>query len=74
MSTNLSGTAQVAGSMVVVQFLDNGTARTIAWGAKFANSGGALLPTTTVISTTLNVLLMWDTTPATPIWRCVGVA
>jgi hypothetical protein len=72
MSTNLTGTAN-AGDMLMIQFLDNGTARAITWGAKFAAST-VPLPTTTVISTTLTVGFIWDTTPATPIWRCIAVA
>lgn len=42
------------GQMLLYRFLDNGTARTLAWNATF-RSLGVTLPTTTVISKTLYV-------------------
>ena len=37
MTTNLTGTP-VAGDLLMIQFLDNGTARAITWGTSFAAS------------------------------------
>lgn len=71
MTTNLSGTP-VNGDMLRVAFTDNGTARAITWGASFEASGTVALPTTTVISTRLDVVFAWNAT--TSKWRCVGVA
>ena len=69
MSTNLTGTP-VDGQRLVYRIKDNGTARAITWGAKFA-SGGDALPTTTVISKVTRVELEYDTVGA--IWRTVAV-
>src|SRR5687767_10089153 len=62
MTTNLTGTP-VNGQKLIVRFKDNGTARTIAWGASF-EAVGAALPTTTVISKRLVVGLIYDSTSA----------
>jgi hypothetical protein len=70
MTTNLSGTP-VDGDTLRVSFTDNGTVRAIAWGASFEASTVAL-PTTTVISTRLDVGFFWNT--ETSKWRCVAVA
>lgn len=70
MTTNLTGTP-VAGDMIMIQITDNGTARAITWGAKFASTVNGTLPTTTVISTLLRVLFQWDTVAA--VWQCIGV-
>lgn len=70
MTTNLSGTP-VAGDTLWLQITDNGTARAITWGASFEASTVAL-PTTTVISTRLDVGFSWNT--ATSKWRVVAVA
>lgn len=70
MTTNLSGTP-VDGQTLIIDILDNGTARAITWGASFEASTVAL-PTTTVISTLLTVGFRWNT--ATSKWRCVAVA
>lgn len=70
MTTNLTGTP-VAGDYLQIQFTDNGTARAISWGAKFASTT-VTLPTTTVISTLLRVGLQWDTVAA--VWQCIAVA
>lgn len=69
MTTNLSTTGAVDGQLIEYRFLDNGTARTISWGASFTASTVAL-PTTTVISTTLRVLFEWNTTTLV----CIAVA
>lgn len=70
MTTNLTGTP-IDGQALWISFLDNGTARTITWGASYEASTIAL-PTTTVISTRLDVGFIYNT--ATSKWRCVAVA
>lgn len=70
MTTNLSGTP-AQGDFLEFQFTDNGTARTISFGATFVASTVAL-PTTTVISTLLHVLFEWDSVSSK--WICVAVA
>lgn len=70
-TTNLSGTPTI-GQTLWISITDNGTARAITWGASFESSGGVTLPTTTVISTRLDVAFIWN--EATSKWRCVGVA
>jgi hypothetical protein len=67
-TTNLSGTPTI-GQTLWISIKDNGTARAIAWGASFEASTIAL-PTTTVISTRLDVAFIWN--EATSVWRCVG--
>jgi hypothetical protein len=69
-TTSLTGTP-VDGDMLLIRITDNGTARAIAWGAKFEASTVAL-PTTTVVSTMLTVGFEWNI--VTSAWRCVGVA
>ena len=71
MTTNLSGTP-INGDSLIISITDNGTARAITWGASFESSGNVTLPTTTVISTRLDVGFLWNT--ATSAWRCVAVA
>ncbi|MFG1794111.1 hypothetical protein [Nocardia sp. NPDC049149] len=71
MTTNLSGTP-VRGDSLWISLTDNGTARAITWGASFEASGTIALPTTTVISTRLDVAFTWNV--ATSKWRVVGVA
>lgn len=73
MTTNLSGTP-VDGDLLEIQITDNGTARAITWGTSFANGGLVNLPTTTVISTMLRVLLEYQTTASLNKWVCVAVA
>jgi len=70
MTTNLSGTP-AAGDMIMFQFTDNGTPRTIAWGASFAATTVAL-PTTTVTSTLLRVGFQRNT--ANTAWDCIATA
>lgn len=70
MTTNLSGTP-VEGDTLRIDITDNGTARAITWGTSFEASTVAL-PTTTVISTRLDVGFFWNT--VTSKWRCVAVA
>lgn len=69
-TTNLSGTP-TAGQTLWISITDNGTARAITWGTSFEASTVAL-PTTTVISTRLDVGFAWNT--ATSKWRVVAVA
>jgi len=71
MTTNLSGTP-TDGQMIIISITDNGTARAITWGASFEASGNVSLPTTTVISTRLDVGFLYNT--VTNKWRCVAVA
>lgn len=71
MTTNLTGTP-VEGDELRIDITDNGTARAITWGASFEASGTVALPTTTVISTRLDVRFHWNS--ATSKWRCVMVA
>ena len=73
MTTNLSGTP-VNGDMVEFIFLDDGTARAITWGSSFANGGLVSLPTTTVISTVLRVLVQYQTIASLNKWVCIAVA
>ena len=65
-SVTMTGTP-FDGQLFEIRITDNGTARAITWGSQF---DGALLPTTTVISTRLRVFLEWDA--ATSKWFCVG--
>jgi hypothetical protein len=70
-TTNLTGTPG-NGQRFHVAITDNGTARAITWGASFEASGTVALPTTTVISTRLDVDFIWNA--ATSKWRCLQVA
>lgn len=70
MSTNLTGTP-VDGQKLHISITDNGTARALTWGATFEAST-VPLPTTTVISTRLDVDFIWNT--VTSKWRCLQVA
>ena len=70
-TTNLSGTPTEAQTLWIA-ITDDGTARGITWGASFEASGNVALPTTTVISTRLDVGFIWNT--VTTKWRCVAVA
>lgn len=68
MTTNLTGTPNNFDKLTV-RIKDNGTSRTIAWGASFSNNGVAL-PTATVINKFLIVGFIWN--GAT--WGCVASA
>jgi hypothetical protein len=70
MTTNLSGTP-VKGDTLWISLTDNGTARAITWGSSFEASTVAL-PTTTVISTRLDIAFTWNV--ATTKWRCIATA
>lgn len=67
-TTNLSGTPTNF-QKLIIRIKDNGTARTISWGASFA-SYGATLPTTTTISKVLTVGFIYDS--AASLWGCVA--
>ncbi len=71
MTTNLSGTP-VEGDTLRIDITDNGTARAITWGTSFEASGNVALPTTTVISTRLDVGFVWNS--VTSKWRIVAVS
>jgi len=73
MTTNLSGTPY-NGDMVEFIFLDDGTARAITWGAGFVDGPMVALPTTTVISTVLRVLVQYQTIASLNKWVCIAVA
>jgi hypothetical protein len=68
-TTNLTGTPN-NGDLLEIRILDNGTARTIAWGASFGSTT-TTLPATTVVNTTLRILLEYDSVQAK--WECIGV-
>jgi hypothetical protein len=73
MSTNLSGTP-LNGDMREFVFLDDGTGRAITWGTSFASSGTVTLPTTTVASTALRVLVQYQTAGSVNKYVCIAVA
>lgn len=68
MTTNLSGTP-ADGDLLEFRFIDDGTARGITWGTSFASTTISL-PTTTVISTCLRVLVEWRA--ASSKWECLA--
>ena len=70
-TTNLSGTP-VDGDTLIISITDDGTARAITWGTSFESSGNATLPSTTVISTRMDITFIWNT--VTSKWRCTGIA
>ncbi len=69
-TSGLSGTPD-NGDMLLIRILDNGSARTISWGASFSQRGAAL-PSTTVASKYLYVLFIWNSTASS--WDCVSSA
>lgn len=70
MTTNLTGTP-VNGDELVIRIKDNGTSRTIVWGASFVSSGVATLLAATSVSKTHYVKLRYDSTAAK--WVCLAV-
>ena len=70
MTTNLTGTPR-NGQKLLIRIKDNGTARTITWGASFASSGTATLLATTAISKTHTVGLVYNSTASK--WYCLAV-
>ena len=73
MTSSLSGTP-VNGDLLEFMFLDDGTARGITWGTSFANGGLVNLPSTTVLSVVLRVLVQWQTAASLNKWVCIAVA
>lgn len=71
-TTNLSGSTHYPRQTLWISIQDNGTARAITWGASFEASGTTALPTTTVISTRLDVGFVWN--ERTSKWRCIAVS
>ena len=71
LTTNLTGTP-VEGDTVRIALTDNGTARTITWGASFESSGNVTLPSTTVAGVRLDIGFVWNS--VTSKWRCVCFA
>lgn len=67
-TTNLSGTPTNF-QKLIIRIKDNGTARTIAWGASF-EAKGVDLPTTTVASKVLTIGFIYDN--VTSKWGCVA--
>ena len=51
LSTNFTQGTPVEGQLLTLGFLDNGTVRTIAWGADFVAGAGVGLPANTILST-----------------------
>lgn len=70
MTTNLTG-SPVDGQKMEIRITDNGTGRTISWGASFASTT-VTLPSATTMSTRLRVGLEWDATASA--WACVATA
>ena len=66
---NVSGTP-VNFQKLIIRFLDDGTARAIAWNSSNFLSKGATLPTTTTLSKLLTVGLIYNT--VTSRWECVA--
>lgn len=66
MTTNLTGAPPNFGKLLY-RIKDDGSARAIAWGAKF-RADTAALPTTTIAGKVLSVGFFYDTITAT--WRC----
>ena len=66
-TTNLSGTPTNGQKLMIS--VTGTAARTITWGSSFEN-GPVALPTTTVTTTRLDVLFVWNST--TSKWRCMA--
>jgi len=67
---NPTGTA-VQGQSLIIRIKDNGTARTIAYDTQY-RAIGVTLPTTTIISKTLYLGLIYNLTDTK--WDCIGVS
>lgn len=70
MTTNLSGTPTNFDKLII-RIKDDGTPRTISWGASFA-SYGATLPTTTTTSKVHTIGFIYDS--VTSKWGCVAAS
>lgn len=71
LSTNVTGTPQ-DGDTLIIQFTDNGTARTLSFGSLFIASGTIALPLTTVAGVQLSTGWLWSV-PASA-WVLQGVS
>lgn len=71
MTSGLIGTPY-HGQRLIIEILDDGTARAIAWGAKFRSTDSGTLPTTTTLGKLLRVGLLYDSVDA--IWDCMAVS
>lgn len=67
MTSGLTGTP-VIGQQLLISIKDNGSARTIAWGASYVSTGAATLPSTTSAGSTHWVGLVWDGSR----WACLA--
>lgn len=70
MTTNLSGTPNNFDKLII-RIKDDGTQRSIVWGASFAAKGVAL-PTATSVGKILQALFIYDSVAT--IWGCVAAA
>lgn len=70
LTTNLTGTP-THGQMICLEFLDDGTARSITHGASFRAGTNFTLLTTTTLSKLCRELFQWDSADSK--WDCVGV-
>lgn len=70
MTTNLSG-SPTDGDRLLLRIKDNGTSRTITWGASFTSSGVATLLASTVAGKQHTVGLIYSS--ATSTWICMAV-
>lgn len=70
LTSGLTGTP-THGQEMVVEFLDDGTARAITHGASFRSGTTATLITTTVSSKLIREKFIWDS--ADSVWDCVAV-
>ena len=73
MTSSLSGTPS-NGDLKEFIFVDDGTARAITWSTGFANGGLVNLPSTTVISTPLRVLVQYQTIASLNKFVCIAIA
>ncbi len=71
MSSGLSGTPY-HGQKLIIEFLDNGTGRTISWGSSYRSTTAGIPPTTTDANKLLRVGFMYDSVDS--VWDCLAVA
>lgn len=71
MTSGLSGGTPTDGQKLIIRIKDNGTSRTITWGASFASSGVATLLAATVINKQHTVGLIYSSSTST--WVCLAV-
>ncbi len=60
------------GQMLEFVITDNGTARSLSWGAAYVGTTTVALPTTTVISKQLRVLFQYSTSNSRNAWFCIA--